>query len=239
MPRQKWDKQLVVSIIKERHANGLPLNSAYINKHYRKLLRAAFRHFGNWQNAIEAAGISYSAVRTDDKAKKHFGTRKLVKKWNKETVKEELLKLHAEGVSLNYRFLRRSKKYSYIYSAGRKVFGTWYAALEAVGMSHLIIRKRNSPGWWTKSRIIEYLVLLERMKIRLSMKSMQKSYPALVTAASDKFGGWGQALEAAGISYRQHSLVWSTRAWLKRMSTVEYQSVLGSAKIHARKRRRA
>ncbi|MCC7500339.1 hypothetical protein IT396_00840 [Candidatus Nomurabacteria bacterium] len=287
--RPKWNKEKVVVVIRNRYKRSLPLNSNHIQTRLGRLYAAAIKYHGSWPQAVAAAGLDYAkfrkvtmrywskkaivaeilrrsdtklSIRGGDVANedpslyrasiRHFGRRGWTKArmlagfppidpspliiWSKETVIQEILQLHENGVPLNTGAL--GETYGYIRSAGEKHFGSWGKAITAAGLDYLTICKNKPRGWWTKSRLIQAIQNLDKQGLRLSSKSIKESHGDIFGSALSKFGSWSQAVEAAGISYRLHTRVWSTKAWMRRMQEDEYNITLERAQTHAKKRRR-
>lgn len=223
--QRSWSKAAIVSEVIRRFGQGLSIRGADVCLEDRGLYQAAKRHFGRegWAKARVLAGFDPTDPRP-------------FKIWDDKTVLEEILRLHESEVSLNTGSLQGGS-YSYILAAGRKVFGSWSKAVRAAGLNYSKIRKGRHQGWWTKPRIIMCIQNLEKRGVRLSHNSIHASHTALFSAAVFHFGSWSEAVEAAGISYRRHALIWSTKAWMRRMQEDEYHSTLERAQTHARKRR--
>lgn len=219
-----WSKKAIVAEILRRSEAGLSIRGGDVTNEDRGLYHAALRHFGEkgWAKARMLAG--FTAV---DPVPWVI--------WSKKTVVEEILRLHANGVVLNCAAL--GKTYGYIRSAGEKYFGSWGKAITAAGLDYLKICKIKPKGWWTKPRLIQAIQSLEKQGLRLSSKAIQQSHGDIFASAIFKFGSWSQAVEAAGIPYRLHTRVWSTKAWMRRMQEDEYTATLERAKTNARKRR--
>jgi hypothetical protein len=223
-PMRSWSKTAIVAEILRRVEQGLSIRGYDVYLEDGGLYHAAKRHFGKggWAKARVLAGFDPIDPRP-------------WQIWNQQNVREEILQLHESGVALNTGSLQGSS-YAYILSAGRVVFGSWAKAIRAAGLNYSKIRK-GRKGWWTKSRIIMCIRALEKRGIRLSHNSIRNSHGPLLGSAVVYFGSWSQAVEAAGISYRLHTRVWSTKAWMRRMQEDEYSATLERAKTHARKRR--
>lgn len=208
---RQWTTRAIAQEIIRRSAQGFSIRGGDVCIEDHGLYQAAMRHFGEegWAKARVLAGF---APRDPDS--------RVI--WNDQTVREEILLLHENGAALNTGSLQGST-YAYLRGAGRKVFGTWKAAVESAGLDYEQIRKMHPPGYWTKSRILETIQGLEEDGVRLSSKAMQLSGGGLFAAAVAVFGSWSQAVEAAGINYRKHCRIWSTKAWLRRMTDVEYK----------------
>lgn len=219
-----WSKKAIVAEILRRSGADLSIRGGDVTNEDHGLYQAAVRHFGKkgWAKARMLAG--FAAV---DPMPWVI--------WSKKTVVEEILRLHENEVALNTGAL--GKTYGYIRSAGAKYFGSWGKAVTAAGLDYLKICKVKPEGWWTKPRIIQAIQSLEKQGIRLSSKTIQKSHGDVFGSAIFMFDSWSQAVEAAGISYRLHTRVWSTKAWMRRMQKDDYDATLERAKTHARKRR--
>tara|TARA_B100000745_G_scaffold298646_1_gene247749 strand:+ start:12856 stop:13938 length:1083 start_codon:yes stop_codon:yes gene_type:complete len=215
-----WSKELVIAEIKKRSAQGKSISHGLVTEENNSLVHAAKRFFPgpySWRKARVAAGFS----QIDEPS---------FKKWNKKIVIRIIRKLREKGVSLNVGAMREGNL-SKLYSAGCKYFGSWKAAVEAAGVPYKKVRKVRS---WTKRKIIKEIRKLLKQGIRLNLKNVQKIDAGLLGAAISRFGSWGAAVEAAGISYRSHCKVWSTKAWLQRMTHEEYRQTLGSARSHSK-----
>lgn len=220
---RSWSREAVVQEITVRSIQGLTIRGGDIAQEDRGLYHAAKRHFGHegWAKARILAGFEPRDSRTI---------------WTKQSVREEIHMLHQSGAELSVGSVQNSP-HAYIVSAATKAFGSWANAIKAAGFDYEKIRKVHPKGWWTRSRVLRTIKGLERKGVRLSSKKVQQSGGGLFAAAIRLFGSWSQAVEAAGISYRLHCRIWSTKAWLRRMRTDEYQSTLERAQTHSRKRR--
>jgi len=287
--RPIWSKEKITTMIVHMYNEGESLNSNHIQTSNMRLYGASIKYFGGWPQAVTAAGLNYDELRLRklrtwtkaaiaeeivrrfneglsirgadvslqdhglyQAARRHFGEQGWAKArtlagfepidpdsriiWTPESVREEILRLYENGIPLNTGTLCKTE-YGYILPAACKVFGSWAKAVRAAGLDYSKIRKGPQKGWWTKPRIIMCVQNLEKRGVRLSSKSIQNTHNRLFGAAMRQFGSWSQAVEAAGISYRTHCRIWSTKAWLRRMTEGDYNIILDLATTHARKRR--
>jgi hypothetical protein len=109
--------------------------------------------------------------------------------------------------------------------------------VRAAGIDYQKVQK-NRYNWWTKKRIVTEIRELNRQGVSLSGGSIFKSHQNLAHGAMRKFGSWGQAVEAAGISYRKHLKTWSTKFWLRTMSDDRYNQMLSDAQRYAQRRQK-
>ena len=172
--------------IRQWKEKGEALYANHVRLNYQELLAASIRYYGSWQKAVEAAGISYEAVRK-------------YRKWSKEVIVEEIRDLAARGFDLSFRSMALSQHNSMVYAAIRpKYFGDWRAALEAAGLASEEIYRYRS---WDMEGILEEIRRLQTEGADLSSKSMDESSNKLIATARRRFGNWGRALESAGINY--------------------------------------
>ena len=207
-PMRSWTIIAIVNKIIRRSAAGLSIAAKTVYREDRKLYAAAARHLGKqgWSRARMLAGFTPVDPLP-------------WKIWTREKILAEIRRLYLLEADLNAAAIHSS-----LYSAAKREFGSWPKAIRAAGLKYTDVRKATrAKGWWTKPRIIMCIRSLEKRGVRLSSKVEQ-------------FGSWSEAVEASGISYRQHCRVWSTKAWLRRMESGEYEAVLASAQTHARKR---
>ena len=208
-----WSKKALAEEILRRYRLGLSIRGGDVAKLYGGVYQAAMRHFGKngWARARKFAGLP----RQDPDPR-------LI--WTKRSVVAEIRRLFKEGVRLNTGNLQT--KYGYILAAGRKVFETWEKAIRAARLDYSAIQKMKSPGWWNKIRVIQAIQKLVAAGVRLSSKSVHLSHGDVFSAAVVRFGSWSQAVEAAGIDYSKHSLLWSTKATIRKMSDSDYEELL-------------
>lgn len=221
---RKWSKAQIVIEIIARNEAGLSIKGADVKEQDEGLYIAARRHFGKngWAHARVSAGFE------------PIDPRPWII-WTTKSTTEEIKRLHSIGVLLNISSLQKST-YSYVIAAGRSVFGSWAKAVKAAGFDYVVLPS-GRQAFWNKARILETIISLEERGTRLNAKNIQPTFEGMFKAACREFGCWSQAVEAAGISYRKHCRIWSTKAWLRRMQPEEYTATLERAQTHARKRR--
>lgn len=118
LPR-RWTKQSVVDAILERRANGHRLFKTCAED--KCLFRAGIKHFGNWEKALQAAGINETARQ----------------RWDDVKVIERLRMLSAKHPGEKVR--RHDSNLAY---AAEKRFGTLAKALQAAGLPTKQTRRR-------------------------------------------------------------------------------------------------
>ncbi len=223
-PIRSWSKTKIVEEIVKRDQSELSIRGADVSQEDRGLYHAAMRYFGKngWAKARMLAGFD-----PVDPLPWII--------WTRETVCKEIRRLNDSNVDLSAGSMQKGS-YANVLAGARKVFGSWEQAIEATGLKYSCIRKMRMR-WWTRSRVLLRICSLEQQGVRLSSKDMQKRYGDLFGAAIKHFGCWSLAVEAAGIPYRMHCRTWSTKAWLRKMTSADYETTIQTATIHAKKRR--
>lgn len=120
--RSRWTPGLVIATMRLRQQQGL-LSRVWRDE--KRLLYAAIRRFGSWQNAMQAAGIEFKPRR----------------KWSKELVLSELRVCYCAG----YRNI--SLVYPALTGAAHRFFGSLTNAWETAGLD-------PPSGRWTKRRVV-------------------------------------------------------------------------------------
>ena len=175
--RKKWSKQKVIDAIRERERRGLSLHC--VRKDDASLESIALRLFGSWNNALRAAGLESHVGRT----------------WNKSTVLAAIKDYHQRGLPLN-----KVRKFdSGLVGGAYRFFGSWSNAMSAAGLGE-IVRK---PHKWSKQDVIDGI--LERKQRGLPMIRVDKHDLRLFKAAAKLFGGWRNAVRAAGLDPDAHN----------------------------------
>jgi hypothetical protein len=116
---RKWTRDTVVSELKARHRESLPLNSGAIQKDEPSLHAAAIRHFGGYDHALRAAKLDPEKVRQ----------RKI---WQRADVLKQLKALKKSGQRLSDSAIRREQPA--LYGAAVRLYGSFTAARAAAGI---------------------------------------------------------------------------------------------------------
>lgn len=218
----KWNQQRVLEAVLERRRQGLSLQRAWSSD--RALYLAAHRHFGSWQDALEAAGVkgrrrqrwSRQRVLTELRIwhrastgnirkqnppltaaiTKYFGSLQCAlhaaglesrrAKWSKRRVIEAIQDLYVQKPS------RKKGSDPALRSAAQRRFGSWPAALRAAGVEPRVFER------WTPERVVGEIQAWHGQG--LSLTSVWRENPRLFVAGQRYFGGWHQALRAAGLT---------------------------------------
>jgi hypothetical protein len=113
--------------------------------------------------------------------------------WTRENIIRNILEREAKGLPLSVggQGIDRS-----LYSAARRIFGSWRNALQASG-----IAPQQVLTWerWSPARILVMIRHLARRKRPLTSEQTERRYHNLVTAARRHFGSWSKAVLAAGV----------------------------------------
>ena len=122
-----WNRERVLNEIRKLSEVHSPLSSKFVQTDHRPLYMAALKRFGNWGNAIRAAGLEYRRIR-------------LRRLQTPDELKEEIRRLYQRGESLSYTYMRN--KYQYLLASGMKKLGdgSWVRAREVCGI-HINCRK--------------------------------------------------------------------------------------------------
>jgi len=153
-------------------------------------------------------------------------------KWWKEKILEEIQYLHQLGKDLSHSRVQATNPK--LTSAAIRYFGSWKNAVEAANVDYEAIRERSEEARaqkvskWSCERIIQEIHSLQQAEEDIRASVIEKKYPALFSSASRYFGGWQQAIAAAGIDYaqvkqaakvtRQKNRLWSRMLILDRIS---------------------
>ena len=118
---QNWTKETVAQELAKLDVGDVDLRSSAIHRVRPDLHQAAHRHFGSYQEALEAAGIAYPP-------------KKPLAGWAKSGVLQMLRQLHDEGEDL--RFAAMKKRRSPLFFAARYYFDTYVGAITKAGLDY-------------------------------------------------------------------------------------------------------
>lgn len=150
------------------------------------------RHFGSWNNTIEAAGLNPNRKR---------------KSWVEQELIESIQLFYEEHgkIPQTKDFEKSEGKYPSC-STIIKQFGSWNKAIEVSGFNP------NVQKTWTKQEIIESIQLFVeeygKIPVRRDFEKSEGKYPNFTTVVV-YFGSWNRAIEASGFSPN------TQKAWTK------------------------
>lgn len=171
---RKWNKKRVIETIQELYIQGKPI--AIVGFGDKSLTGAAYRFFGTWPKAVEAAGLE-----------SRIPPPRYSWQWSRDTVLREI-RSRAESET---KLCSCPKLNNCLYQAAKKHFGTWREAVRAAGC----IPTRRS---WSRKVVIREIQQRHQRDLPLT-DSIFGQDPPLVDAAIRFFGTWRSALKAAGI----------------------------------------
>jgi len=178
--RSKWSPESVIRSILAREAAGLPLSAKVVLREDPQLNHAAYQHFGNWCQALLAAGILPDSV-----------SRK--RTWTPQKIVDAIRAIHFKGLPLHC--VGAYHVDAGLVTAARVRFGSWDKALQAVGFDPALVRLTHSD--WTRHGIIQ--AIRERVAAGLPVTSSKMEPPSATSAARRLFGSWDAALKLAGV----------------------------------------
>lgn len=177
----------IAAEILRRHETGQTLSYSGMSRDDLSLLRAATRYFGNWQAAVEYAGLNYDEIRK-------------YKAWTNDKIITRIRELYAAGNDLSWRHVSLTLDPSLAAAATKSShFGSWKTAIEAAGLDYNRIRRYRD---WTNEEVLRSVRDLYAQGKPLNAKTMEQEKITLITAARRRFPSWDQALSAAGLDYR-------------------------------------
>lgn len=184
---RKWTPRLLIEAIRHLRSRDLPLNAASVRAHDYGLMQAAVARWGTWGRALQAAGVDSGAARV----------RRL---WTNAAIIVAIRKL---GRVVGYREIRALD--SGLHDAAMRHFGSWRAAVEAVGLDY---PGRYRARKWPRERILEEIRKRFRKGLSIRSTEIQKEFRGLGAAGEREFGTWPRAVLAAGISYPKRGGGW-------------------------------
>lgn len=194
--QRKWTRERVIARIQELHREGADLSHSCAKREHQYLVVVASdeRMFGSWREAVEAAGVPYSAVARHES-------------WTKAKIIRRIRQIHMRGEPLSHESTKQ--RYGALVSAASspRYFGSWERAVRAAGLPYDSIRRIES---WDRERILRKIRELHAQGVSLNNASMRRlGYRGMMEAAARprNFGSWEAAVRAAGLDYDRVRLV--------------------------------
>ena len=184
-----WTKTSVVEEIQRLKRSGEDLHLNKIRNNHLAVVRGAYRTFGSWHTACEAAGVQPADYRI------HFARGY----YTDEKIAHMIAQLRQSGADLSDPGARKAAPKLYAAALGR--YGTWYDALEAAGINAEEYRRQVIKGYWTEHRILDMVKSLGASGEDLSYTHIESEKGDLLSAAMKRFGSWENAVKKAGFDY--------------------------------------
>lgn len=184
----RWNKELIVKSILERHKKGKPLNYQSVVDDDEKLTGAARRHFGSWDEAMNSVGFS------QDEYKNPQGDRE---EWNKGKIISRTKKHMSDGKSLNPHEVQKYD--NRLYSATTYHFGSWEKLMLHIGLDYDSIKKTVE---WDEESLIEEIKEAYEKGADLSDNTVSALRGDLYSSSISYFGSWKNAITESGIDYK-------------------------------------
>jgi hypothetical protein len=189
-PRQTYTREQIIRKIRGHCRKALKLTAKCVRRHDYRLQEAACQQFGSWRKALRAAGVNIELA--------GLGTAKF-RRLNRDQFLDALLAWAAAGHSL--RWCRVCLENRALAVAARGRFGSWRQALLAAE-SAVATRPPRIKRKWDQQRIIDHIRRRQQEGKPMHYKAIRRDDGGLLNAARRHFGGWNQALTAAGIAPR-------------------------------------
>jgi len=189
-------KDDVISAIQKRDKKGLGTGSGAVchgaESDVALFMRARRLFDGGWKEAVTASGFDYSSKKGP--SRKYPSAKRIV---------GQIKKRKKLGLPLNATAVASGKDSdSALYRSARKEFGSWQKATEAAGLKYENVTVAST--YPTAESILGEIRRRHSSGLLLNSKEITKGdqrNPALHARCVKVFGGWKQAVEAAGISY--------------------------------------
>lgn len=204
-PCRRHSKRTIIAAIRKRVREHRSLFGSTVQKEDYGLYKAARRYFGKkgWRQAVYAAG--YDPRRINSRA---FWTQRIVQK--------QLRDLRRAGIALDETTILKIGLRRLVIAACDR-FGSWRKAVESIGVRYSDVQRKRY-GYWNPKRVLAEIRRLKRMRIPLHYRFIADSRQDILAQAMHFFGGWGKAVDAAGIPYHRECLAWSRKAWLRSLT---------------------
>lgn len=184
---RQWTPERVLSEIRKL---GTFVGSHIISKRDGSLVRMAFKFFGSWRKAYEAAGVPYTPLVEPGK-------------WSPERVLSAIRERARRGLTLR-QGKAGGKELAALAAAAYKRFGGWREAVVSAGCGSQLagpIPARLAP--WTRAEIVGMLRKLRRNATALGKRYLREirrpAHVSLTHAIRTVFGTLSQAKKAAGL----------------------------------------
>lgn len=157
MSKRIWSPDLITAEIRRLHGSGSDITQSWVESIDSRLTSAAIRYFGSWRAAVEAAGINYTPVAEVGRKRRS----EKMTKWSRESILEEIRRLHEQGEDLASSVVRRKHLALYATARRKEHFGSWSEAVTAAGIDYDAVKqesqaRRKRMGDWKRRLLLEW-----------------------------------------------------------------------------------
>ena len=184
-PEHHWSREEVIAQLRRR--KGGPLHQSAMEREVPALVVAAYRYFGNYRKAIEAAGLDYGHIRVRPR-----------RLWNARRIVTEIRRASRDGSGLWHGAMKRTSPN--LLRAAQRYFGTYRDAAKAAGIEKAALRPPPFRRW-SAPIVLEELQRMHRESEPLNPTYLRKYRPYLFRVCGRRFGCYRKAVAAAGIEY--------------------------------------
>jgi len=192
MAKAKWSEETIIKQISRLNDLGVDLTHSNVRQVDRKLAGAAVSIFGNWGEAVRAAGIDYNEVLKVSKKKRSDS----VRKWSVDRVVEKIREVSATESDISYVYMK--EKHPSLVAAACNYIGSWKKALELAGFDYEEVQKRGREAQRERERAWYCEILLERLEKMGTTDSarIRDTQPKFHKLIMQYFKSWTKAVEA-------------------------------------------
>jgi hypothetical protein len=191
--RIRWTDEMVIEEITQIYKRGEALSPRHINREYGGLYRQAYNRYGSWRNAVElVTGLNY-------------GDLLACQRWTSDSIIKEIKERKVRGESLTAGVVVNDNRS--LHEAATNRLGSWRNAVTAAGFDYEEVlvegnENRSKNGMKiTKDELLSFIKDRHENGKRISSGYIQKNHASMSKRARYVFGGWKNAVEAAGINY--------------------------------------
>lgn len=215
---QRWSKPVIVRQLQDLRRSKSFSDIRSLSQEYPKLYQACIRHYGSGRSALKAAGIDYQELLGEHPYR-----------WTRKQIVAEIQRRMEAGKTLcRMEILRNEPRMKRFCYAATHQFGNWSKALRAAGLNP--DRIRNRDGMWPRERVLTGIRRRYEQGKFLNTDLMLRDDLPLHAAGRRHFGTWKEAIEKAGINYR--NVRGGLRGWTKPKTRRALQDRMSGGRIN-------
>lgn len=187
----KWDEDTIKKRILQLHEAGEELTNSRVKEIDSKLVGAAISFYGNWGDAVRAAGLDYDEIRRESRRQRS----EKVRKWTSERVIDEIKAVAEKEGDISYAFMK--EKHSALVAAACNYVGSWKQALELAGFNYNDVQKNGRKARDERQKAWYCELLLDRLEKLMPVDSaaVRDKNPKFHKQVLSRFKSWAKAMD--------------------------------------------